>query len=283
MPNVAGIDDAVKKRRVAEVRFLRAHHYFVLVEMYGAVPLVLAQNTTANKTATRTPMPEVYAAIVKDLETALSNLATPTTDYGRATKGACEYLLARVYLTKATSEPTAPDNYNKAATYAQNVIKNYSYRLLSDFASVFAQDAGEISDEVIFATQYTSDPTTNGAGNETHLFFGMGYDVQAGMKRDIFYGRPFKRFRPARTTRSTPFSRTAPTTRATRKAFAAPIYPAIRAPAPTCLTIPKLASPLRPAIRPFTCPATKCPWPSASKGPTKCWYRAQPLPHAPSS
>lgn len=195
-PNVAGIDDAIKKRRVAEVKFLRAHHYFVLVQMYGAVPLVLAQNTTANKTATRTPVPEVYAAIVKDLETALPDPATPTTDYGRATKGACEHLLARVYLTKATSEAAAPDDYNKAATYAQNVIKNCSYRLLPDFASVFAQGAGEISDEVIFATQYTSDPTTNGAGNETHLFFGMEYDVQAGMKRDIFYGRPFKRFRP---------------------------------------------------------------------------------------
>lgn len=205
-PNVAGLDDATKKRRVAEVKFLRAHHYFVLVQMYGAVPLVLAQNTTANKTAARTPVPEVYAAIVKDLEAALPDLATPTTDYGRATKGACEHLLARVYLTKATSEAAAPDDYAKAATYAQNVIKNYSYRLLPDFASVFAQGAGEISDEVIFATQYTSDPTTNGAGNETHLFFGMEYDVQAGMKRDIFYGRPFKRFRPTDYTLSTVFA-----------------------------------------------------------------------------
>ncbi len=205
-PSVAGLDDAIKKRRVAEVKFLRAHHYFVLVQMYGAVPLVLAQNTTANKTATRTPVPEVYAAIVKDLEAALPDLAAPTTDYGRATKGACEHLLARVYLTKATSEAAAPDDYAKAATYAQNVIKNYSYRLLPDFASVFAQGAGEISDEVIFATQYTSDPTTNGAGNETHLFFGMEYDVQAGMKRDIFYGRPFKRFRPTDYTLNTVFA-----------------------------------------------------------------------------
>jgi len=204
-PNVAGLDEAIKKRRVAEVKFLRAHHYFVLVQMFGAVPLVLRQNTTANKDAARAPVPEVYAAIVKDLEAALPDLATPTSDYGRVTKGACEHLLARVYLTKATSEAAAPDDYAKAATYAQNVIKNYSYRLLPDFASVFAQGAGEISDEVIFATQYTSDPTTNGAGNETHLFFGMEYDVQAGMKRDIFYGRPFKRFRPTNYTLNTIF------------------------------------------------------------------------------
>ena len=203
-PNVTGLDDATKKRRVAEVKFLRAHHYFVLTQMFGAVPLVLAQSTTASKDASRTPVPQVYAAIVADLEAALPDL-TPTTDYGRATKGACEHLLARVYLTKATSEAAAPDDYTKAAAYAQNVIKNYTYRLLPDYASVFAQGSGEVNDEVIFATQYTSDPTTNGAGNEDHLFFGMEYDVQAGMKRDIFYGRPFKRFRPTEYTLNTVF------------------------------------------------------------------------------
>ncbi|MGI4736048.1 MAG: RagB/SusD family nutrient uptake outer membrane protein [Janthinobacterium lividum] len=204
-PNVTGLDDATKKRRVAEVKFLRAHHYFVLVQTYGAVPLVLSQSKTANKEATRTPVPQVYAAIVSDLESALPDLTT-TSDYGRVTKGACEHLLARVYLTKATSEAKAADDYAKAATYAQNVIKNYTYRLLPDFASVFLQGAGEINDEVIFATQYTSDPTTNGVGNETHLYYVMEYDVQAGMKRDIFYGRPFRRFRPTEYTLNTVFS-----------------------------------------------------------------------------
>ena len=205
-PNVAGLDEAVKKRRVAEVKFLRAHHYFVLVQLFGAVPLVLEQSTVANKVATRAPEGQVYAAIVADLLAALPDLAAPTSDYGRATKGAAEHLLARVYLTKATSAAAAPDDYTKAAAAAQNVIKNYTYRLLPDFASVFAQGAGEVNDEVIFATQYTSDPTTNGVGNETHLYFGMEYDVQAGMKRDIFYGRPFKRFRPTNYTLNTVFA-----------------------------------------------------------------------------
>ncbi|QDA58935.1 RagB/SusD family nutrient uptake outer membrane protein [Hymenobacter jejuensis] len=195
-PNVTGLDEATKKRRIAEVKFLRAHHYFVLVQQYGAVPLVLSQSTTANKVATRTPVKEVYAAIVQDLESALPDLTATTPDYGRVTKGACEHLLARVYLTKATSEAAAADDYAKAATYSQNVIKNYTYKLLPDFASVFQQGAGEINDEVIFATQYTSDPTTNGVGNETHLYFVMEYDAQAGMKRSIDLGRPFRRFRP---------------------------------------------------------------------------------------
>ncbi|ALW85274.1 carbohydrate-binding protein SusD [Hymenobacter sedentarius] len=205
-PNVTGLDEATKKRRVAEVKFLRAHHYFVLVQMFGPIPLVLAQSTTANKVATRTSVKDVYAAIVKDLESALPDLTATTSDYGRVTKGACEHLLARVYLTKATSEAAAPTDYDQAATYAQNVIKNYTYKLLPDFANVFAQGAGEVNDEVIFATQYTSDPTTNGIGNETHLYYVMEYDAQAGMKRDIFYGRPFRRFRPTTYTLNTIFA-----------------------------------------------------------------------------
>lgn len=205
-PNVSGIDETVKKRRIAEVKFLRAHHYFVLVQMFGPIPLVLNQNTVANKVATRAPVTDVYAAIVSDLESALTDLTATTPDYGRVTKGACEHLLARVYLTKATSEAAAATDYAKAATYAQNVIANYTYKLLPDFANVFAQGAGEVNEEVIFATQYTADPTTNGVGNETHLYFVMEYDAQAGMKRDIFYGRPFRRFRPTPYTLNTVFA-----------------------------------------------------------------------------
>ena len=194
---IAGIDPTIKKRRVAEMKFLRAHHYFLFVQMFGPIALNLEENTEAKKEFTRAPVKDVYAAIIADLESSLTDLATPTTDYGRATKGAAEHLLARVYLTKATDKDAmAADDFVKAGTYAQNVIRNYPYKLLPDFAKVFEQGGGEINDEVIFATQYTSDAITNGPGNEWHLYYGMEYDVQPGMQRDVFNGRPFKRFRP---------------------------------------------------------------------------------------
>lgn len=203
-PTITGLDAALVKRRVAEMKFLRAHHYFVLVQTFGPVALTLKGNTTPQKEFNRASVKEIYASIAADLEAALPDLATPTADYGRATKGACEHLLARVYLTKATSEAAAADDYSKAATYAQNVIKNYNYFLLPDFAKVFEQGGGEVNNEVIFATQYTSDALTDVGlagggtvnGNQTHLYFGMEYDVQAGMQRDVLNGRPFKRYRP---------------------------------------------------------------------------------------
>ncbi|WP_077920256.1 RagB/SusD family nutrient uptake outer membrane protein [Spirosoma sp. 209] len=209
---VTGLDANLVKRRVAEMKFLRAHHYFVLVQTFGGVALTTKGNLEPTKVFTRASVKDVYALITSDLESAIPDLGTPTSDYGRATKGAAEHLLARVYLTKATSEAAAADDYAKAATYATNVIKNYNYALLPDFASVFAQGGGEINSEVIFATQYTSDALTNigvagGSpidgnnpnqvqGNQTHLYFGMEYDTQAGMQRDVLGGRPFKRYRP---------------------------------------------------------------------------------------
>jgi len=202
----ANVADATKKLRVAEMKFLRAHYYFILTQQWGGVDLRLTETLGPTKKTARATEAQMYAAIISDLESAIPDLDPKirSSDYGRATKAAAEHLLARVYLTKATSSAKAADDYTKAATLAQSVISNYGFKLLPDFASVFAQGAGEINDEVIFSVQYTSDPltninsanTNNGEGNKLHLYFGMQYDVQAGMKRDIVNDRPFKRLRP---------------------------------------------------------------------------------------
>ncbi len=215
-PKATGISDALKKQRVAEMKFLRGHYYFLLFQQWGGVDLRLTETLAPTKITKRATDAEMYAAIISDLEGSLPDLENKakSTDYGRATKAAAEHLLARVYLAKAMSTVKAADDYLKAATYAQNVISNYGFKLLPDFASVFAQGAGEVNDEVIFAVQYTTDPATNLApsplnndqpsgdgntqGNNLHLFFGMQYDVQAGMVRDIVYDRPFKRLRPTK-------------------------------------------------------------------------------------
>ena len=206
----ATVPDAVKKLRVAEMKFLRAHYYFILVQQWGGVDLRLTETLAPTKQTSRASEAEIYNAIIADLEAAIPDLDPKirSAEYGRATKAAAEHLLARVYLTRASSTFKGADDYAKAATYAQGVIANYGFKLLPDFASVFAQGAGEVNDEVIFAVQYTSDPLTNASsppvansggntgGNNLHLFFGMQYDVQAGLQRDIANGRPFKRLRP---------------------------------------------------------------------------------------
>lgn len=198
--SVTGVTDAVKTQRIAEVRFLRGLYYFLLFEHFGGVDLRLSETVEPSKKTARASEAEMYKAIIADLEAALPVLEAKkaSVDYGRATKPACEHLLGYVYLAKNNSGQKAGDDLTKAITYLSDVVNGgYGFSLLPDFASVFDEN-NQINNEVVFAVQYTGDPLTNGGGNNLHLFFGMQYDVQVGMKRDIFWGRPFKRLRPTK-------------------------------------------------------------------------------------
>jgi hypothetical protein len=200
-PAVTGITDAVKATRVAEMKYLRAHYYFILVQQFGPLDLRLKETTGPTKAATRATEQAVYKQIETDLKEAIAVLPAVKAagDYGRATKPAAENLLAKVYLTRASSKFSESTDYANAATLCNTVIANYGFALLPDFSSVFDQ-ANQVNNEVIFAVQYTSDPLTNGfvdnQGNKLHLYFGMQYDTQPGMQRDVVNGRPFKRLKP---------------------------------------------------------------------------------------
>src|SRR5213083_118982 len=205
---VVVMDSTLKTRRVAEARFLRALYYFDLVQMYGPLTLTLHETksptteatrapvdsvydaivasaywrsaTIASLTksptteATRAPVDSVYDAIVADLQYAEATLPAVQKDYGRATKGAAQHLLAKVYLTRIRdADPTADElakqqagDFANAADYAQRVINSGQYALLSRFGDVFAF-ANERNQEVIWSVQYTTDPLTTGAnGNK---------------------------------------------------------------------------------------------------------------------
>jgi starch-binding outer membrane protein, SusD/RagB family len=201
----ATVSEAIKKIRVGEAKFLRAHYYYILHQQYGGVDLRLTETLAPTKATKRATDAEMYAAIIKDLTEAIPALdAKPqSSDYGRATKAAAETLLAKVYLAKGYSASKAADDFTKAAELCKTVTTAYNFKLQDDFASVFDEN-NQVNSEIVFAVQYTTDPLTNltnnigaaNGGNNLHLFFGMQYDVQPGMKRDVFYGRPFKRLRP---------------------------------------------------------------------------------------
>jgi len=196
-PNVTGIPEATKNLRLSEVKFLRAHYYFILVQLFGGVDLRLTETLVPTRNVSRATVSQIYEAIIKDLTEAIPELPAVirTSDYGRVTRPAAEHLLGKVYLTKATSEANAADDYSKAEVLLRKVITGYGFILLPDYKSVHAF-GNEINDEVIFAVQYTRDPLNNGGGNNGHVFFLMEYDTQPGMRRDTQNGRPFKRYRP---------------------------------------------------------------------------------------
>ena len=195
--NVSGLVEAVKKQRIAEAKFIRAHHYFILTQLFGGVDLRLKETLAPIKDVKRSTVAEQYTQIIKDLKEAIPDLEAKgkSADYGRATRAAAEHLLGKVYLTKASSSAKAGDDYANAITNLKSVISNYGITLLPNFGDVHKQ-GNEMNNEVVFPIQYTRDPLTNGGGNNAHVFFLMEYDVLPGMQRDTENGRPFKRYKP---------------------------------------------------------------------------------------
>lgn len=194
---IQGMDEALKTTRVAEVRFLRALYYFTLVQFYGDVHLSLEETVGVQTAANRTPRGQIYEqAIIPDLEFAIANLPVTQANYGRATKPAAEFLLAKVHLTRGyLADAAKPDDFQKAAQYAHNVINNYDFKLLDDFDDLW-DIKNQVNSEMVWTIQNTIDPILNGNGNRAHLYFIMEYDVLPGMTRDIENGRPWKRFMP---------------------------------------------------------------------------------------
>ncbi|GAB3920461.1 RagB/SusD family nutrient uptake outer membrane protein [Larkinella terrae] len=193
---VPGLDEKLKTTRIAEVRFLRAYYYFLLVQTFGPVHISLKESEGVVVTATRSPIKDVYKVITDDLDFAVANLPATAAIYGRVYKSAAEFLLSKVYLTRAGTEAAGTDDHAKAADLAKKVIANTNLSLLPSYAKIFEQGAGEKNSEVVWAIQYSTDLLTTGLGNSAHLYYLAEYDRLPGMQRDIANGRPWVRFKP---------------------------------------------------------------------------------------
>lgn len=155
IPQLDQADAALRERLMGEVKFLRAFLYFNLVRGWGGVPIVdhvPSPSVEEDRTMllTRKSAEEVYAFIIKDLEEAASVLppkaAYSGNNVGRATKGAANALLAKVYLYQK--------NWQKALDYANLVV---GYDLTPNFADIY-KVSGENNQESIFEIQGKGGP-----------------------------------------------------------------------------------------------------------------------------
>ena len=202
-----GLDATTQNTRVAEMRFLRALYYSILVKTWGAVQLNLEPTIGVVTTAHRSPVDSIYSvAIIPDLQFAIANLPVKQTDSYRATKGAAQTLLAEVYLTRG-----APGDFDAAVGLTTAVITSGTYTLNPSFRALFCASAGDdeacdyaptqkTDPETIFAVQFVGDGGTDAFGNNLHLYWVMAYDLcgvaTPTLARTRAYGRPFRRTRP---------------------------------------------------------------------------------------
>ena len=148
MENKDNIDFTGKDKIIAEAKFLRAFYYFELVKFFGDVPLVIDKRIGAEEVTQieRTPKAGVYAQIESDLTSAISDLDLISLIKGRASKGAAQSLLGKVYLYQ--------NKFSEAATAFDEVINSGAYALINDYSQLFSV-ASVNNSETVFDVEYT--------------------------------------------------------------------------------------------------------------------------------
>src|SRR5690606_22531473 len=119
------IDSGVRDRIRGEALFLRAYYYFMLVQTFGGVPLILEPVATVESVdIPRASAKEVYEQIIADMEIA-EGLVKNIRELGfggRVSKSAVRGVLARVCLHMAGKPVNDASKYADARKWAKKVI-----------------------------------------------------------------------------------------------------------------------------------------------------------------
>ena len=147
------IDEAVKNRILGEAYFLRAHYYFILVRLFGGVPLQTEPaDSDSDLLLPRASADDIYELIMDDLDQAI-RLLPKRSEYtqanmGRATKEAAMAELARVYMTYYQDY----EHYQLVVDLCEE-IRKMGYQLEADYADLW-NPAKQNGVESIFEVQY---------------------------------------------------------------------------------------------------------------------------------
>ncbi len=168
-------DDAMSEDRkncaLGEAYFLRGLYYFQLVRLFGGVPLVTEVVESSDKwKQQRASEQEIYDQIISDLKMAESLLWNkskyPSADLGRATKGAAQAMLCKVYLYN--------HNYDEAYIWGKKWVddqyKKGEYSLNPRYFDNW-MEASENGPESVFEIQYIIEETSD---------YGVGFGSTRG-------------------------------------------------------------------------------------------------------
>lgn len=183
-----GTDTALKNRLLGEAHFVRALYYWNLVTLWGNVPLI-TEPVVASSREAQGNVQQGWDFILADLKAAETSLPASYSgnDKGRATKGAAQTLMGKVYMQQR--------KWAEAQTQFQKVIDSGTYGLVDNYEDNF-NVAGENNKESIFEIGFTDALQGNGQdvagssqGNQRAQFFGarqVGWSD--GQPRKWLYG-----------------------------------------------------------------------------------------------
>lgn len=152
------------KNSIAEVRFLRAFNYWVMLDLFGKSTFITEQDAVGAALPREASSAELFSYIESELKAIESSMATArSAEYGRVDQGAAWALLARLYLNAQVY--TGTPKYSEAITYSKKVI-DAGYSLHPSYAGLFMADNDKAKNEFIYAINCDGFKTT-GYGNTT--------------------------------------------------------------------------------------------------------------------
>ncbi len=178
---ITGADATEIKSTRAEVRFLRAFNYWVMMDIFGKSTFIDETNVVGTNLPGEKSRTELFTFIETELKAIETDLKpVKTIEYGRVDQGAAWALLARMYLNAQTYTGTA--KWTEAITYAKKVIAG-GYSLHSNYRELFMADNHKRTSEIIYAvncdglhTKSYGNTTffVHAASGDDHNEFGVG-------------------------------------------------------------------------------------------------------------
>lgn len=176
----APVNDAFKKRILAEVTVLRSLYYFELIKMFGNIPLILKPINSDDDywNIPQTPREEIYNKIEGDIVNVLADLPMTVSgsENGRITQGGARAILGKIYLYNNKKTEAAAQFAEVNGTPGQ--ISQYGYKLVDDYKTLF--EMYKVSNDKYEYHKFTSESIVEAvytnAGMSDWSFWGQGKD-----------------------------------------------------------------------------------------------------------
>ena len=156
---------------VSELKVLRASYYYILVDLFGNVPLITQFDVPDGYLPDQASRKEVYEFIVKEITDNIDNLSETVGGelYGRFNKWAAYALLAKMYLNAEVFSDGAHTEWEKCVEACDKIIESGKYALESKQSQCFITN-NENSCESIFALVFDETYVTDWNAFDYHLY-----------------------------------------------------------------------------------------------------------------
>lgn len=165
LQNAENIEVIGKNKMIAEVRFLRAFQYFLMVMRYGGIPIIeKPQNLDDDLLVSRNTVDECFTFLEKEFDAAAELFDSEgiiTTTDGKASKGAALAMKTKVLLYYASplfNPSNDKERWKKVIDAAEEVMA-LDYELYPDFANIHQHNTNK---EIIFKKEYKRTERTHG-------------------------------------------------------------------------------------------------------------------------